>query len=72
MIYRRDQSLRWIEINGHLQSQGSAPAGRILGTIRDITHVKLSEEALRNSVKQLGELAAIVASSDDVILKQGP
>jgi PAS domain S-box-containing protein len=70
MIYRRDQSLRWIEINGHLQSQGSAPAGRILGTIRDITHAKMSEEALRNSVKQLGELAAIVASSDDVILSK--
>jgi PAS domain S-box-containing protein len=71
MIYRLDQSLRWIEINGHLQVQGDdTPAGRILGTVRDITHIKKSEEALRNSFKQLSELAAIVASSDDVILSK--
>ena len=47
-----------------------ASRGRILGTIRDITDLRKTEEELQESAKRLGELAAIVASSDDVILSK--
>ncbi|MGD0796590.1 MAG: PAS domain S-box protein [Acidobacteriaceae bacterium] len=63
-----DQTLRWIEVKGQLQTEG--PAGQILGTIRDITQTKLGEETLRESSKRVGELGAIVESSDDVILSK--
>jgi PAS domain S-box-containing protein len=70
MIYLQDGSLRRIEINGNLQAGPDASKGRILGTIRDITDIRTTEEALRESAKRLGELAAIVDSSDDVILSK--
>ncbi len=65
-----DKTLRWIEAVGQLQVRTDGSAGQILGTIRDITHIKKNEEALRESSKRLGELAAIVASSDDVIVSK--
>jgi len=63
-----DKTLRWIEVKGQLQTEG--PAGQIPGTIRDITQIKRDEERLRESSKRLSELAAIVESSDDVILSK--
>ena len=68
-IYRSDKALRWIEVQGQLQLEGST--GTILGTVRDITELMKGEDTLRNSSKRLGELAAIVESSDDVILSKG-
>lgn len=65
-----DKTLRWIEVKGQLQVQTEVPAGQILGTVRDITQIKRSEEMLRESSKRLGELAAIVESSVDVILSK--
>jgi PAS domain S-box-containing protein len=65
-----DKTLRWIEVNGQLQAQSDESSGQILGTIRDITQVKDSEHALQDSYKRLAELAAIVDSSDDVILSK--
>jgi PAS domain S-box-containing protein len=65
-----DKTLRWIEVKGQLQAQTEGPAGQILGTIRDITQTKLDRETLRESSKHLGELGAIVESSDDVILSK--
>ena len=70
IIYLPDKTLRWIEAVGQPQVQTDGSPGQILGTIRDITHIKKSEEAGRDSSKLLGELAAIVASSDDVILSK--
>jgi PAS domain S-box-containing protein len=69
-IYLPDKTLRWIEISGLLQPEGDGPAGRILGAVRDITQIKNSEAVLQDSSKRLGELAAIVESSDDVILSK--
>jgi PAS domain S-box-containing protein len=69
-IFLPDKTLRWIEVNGQLQSETDTSPGQILGTIRDITHVKNSEEAQRASAKRLGELAAIVESSEDAILSK--
>jgi len=66
-----DKTLRRIEIKGNLQPEPDAPRGRILGTIQDITELRTTEEALRESAKHLGELAAIIDSSDDVILSKG-
>jgi PAS domain S-box-containing protein len=61
---------RWIEVNGQLQAQSNGSPGQILGTIRDITQIKENEKALEVSAKRAGELAAIVESSDDVILSK--
>ena len=66
LMYRVDRSLRRIELHGI--QQGSK--GRILGTIKDITDIRQAEEAHRDSAKHVSELAAIVASSDDVILSK--
>jgi PAS domain S-box-containing protein len=65
-----DKTLRWIEVNGQLQSLPDESSRQILGTIRDITQIKDSDYALQDSSKRLGELAAIVDSSDDVILSK--
>jgi PAS domain S-box-containing protein len=70
MIYLPDKTLRWIEACGQLQPKMHGSAGQILGTIRDITEVKRNQETLRDSSKRLAELAAIVESSDDVILSK--
>ena len=70
LIYRTDKALRRIEINGNLQPETEASKGRILGTIRDVTEIRKGEAEARQSAKRLSELAAIVASSDDVILSK--
>jgi PAS domain S-box-containing protein len=62
--------LRCIEINGDLQPETNGPQGKILGTIRDVTEIRKTEEELRKVAKRLGEFAAIVASSDDVIMSK--
>ncbi len=62
--------LRRIEINGELQPETDGSRGRILGTIRDVTEIRKTEGELQQSTKHLGELAAIVASSDDVIVSK--
>lgn len=65
-----DKAPRWIEVNGQLQSETVGSTGVILGTVRDITRIEGVEERVRDSSKRLGELAAIVESSDDVILSK--
>jgi PAS domain S-box-containing protein len=64
------KGLRCIEINGDLQPETDGSRGRILGTVRDVTEVRENEEELRESAKRLGELAAIVSSSEDVIVSK--
>ena len=70
LMYRTDKALRRIEVNGNLQPETAASKGRILGTIRDVTETRKVEAEARESAKRLSELAAIVASSDDVILSK--
>jgi PAS domain S-box-containing protein len=70
MICLPNKTLRWIKVNGQLQSRTDGSPEQILGTIQDITQIKMSEEVLRDSSKRLGELAAIVESSDDVIVSK--
>jgi PAS domain S-box-containing protein len=62
--------LRRIEINGDLQPETDDTRGRILGSIRDVTELRQNEGELRENSKRLSELAAIVASSDDVIVSK--
>ena len=69
-IHLPNKTERWIEVNGRLQSQPDGSGAHLLGAIRDVTQIKKNEEALRESAKRLGELAAIVESSDDVILSK--
>ncbi len=69
-MYRPDGALRCIEVNGSLQAEADGRVRRILGTIRDVTRRREIEAKLRENAKQLGELAAIVASSDDVIVSK--
>ena len=70
LMYRTDNALRRIEIGGNLQPETETSKGRILGTIRDVTEIRKAEAEARESAKRLSELAAIVASSDDVILSK--
>lgn len=70
LMYRADRTLCRIELRGNLQPGIKGSKGKILGTIRDVTELRGAEEALRNSAKRLGELAAIVASSEDVIISK--
>src|SRR6202453_335386 len=69
-VFRSDGTLRCIEINGSLQPETDSSRGKILGAIRDITEFRKNEQELRENAKRLGELAAIVSSSDDVILSK--
>jgi PAS domain S-box-containing protein len=69
-IYCPDGTTRFIEINGELQPETDGSRGRILGTVLDITELRETEERLRESAKRRGELAAIVASSEDVIVSK--
>jgi PAS domain S-box-containing protein len=69
-LMHSSKGLRCIEVNGDLQPETDGSQGRILGTIRDVTEVRKTEADLRESTKHLGELAAIVASSDDVIVSK--
>jgi PAS domain S-box-containing protein len=69
-MYLTDKSLRWIEVNGNLQPSTDGSTGKILGTMRDITEMRNIEEEGLAGAARLGELAAIVASSDDVILSK--
>jgi PAS domain S-box-containing protein len=70
LMNRPDGALRRIEINGDLQPEADDSRGRILGTVRDVTELRKTEGDLQQSAKHLGELAAIVASSDDVIVSK--
>jgi PAS domain S-box-containing protein len=70
LICLPDKTVRWIEAKGLLQSEAEGDTGQILGTVRDITQIKQDESTLRVNAKRLGELAAIVESSDDVILSK--
>jgi PAS domain S-box-containing protein len=69
-IYLPDKTPRRIEIKGNLQPDSEGSKGRILGTVQDVTEIRKTEEALRESAKHLGQLAAIIDSSDDVILSK--
>lgn len=69
LIFRPDGALRCIEVNGDLRPDEDS-SSKILGTIQDVTEVRETERALRESAKQAAELAAIVASSEDVIISK--
>jgi PAS domain S-box-containing protein len=70
LMYRTDKAVRRIEINGNLQPETAGSKGRILGIVRDVTELLTTEAEVRENAKRLNELAAIVASSDDVILSK--
>lgn len=65
-----DGNSRWIEFEGELQPEIHGSTGKIFGTVRDITETRKNEEILRENAKYVGELAAIVANSDDVIVSK--
>jgi PAS domain S-box-containing protein len=69
-IYLPDRTVRCIEVKGNLQTGPGTTKGSILGTIRDVTEIRRTEAAVRDSARHLAELAAIVESSDDVIVSK--
>ncbi len=70
LIYLPDGNLRTIEVKGELQTHAKGSERKILGTVRDITEIRRNEEELRENAKRLGQLAAIVSNSDDVIVSK--
>jgi len=70
VILLPNETQRWIEVNGQLQARSIGSPGQIVGTICDITQAKEIESALGMHTKHTAELAAIVESSDDVILSK--
>jgi PAS domain S-box-containing protein len=70
LIHLSDKTQRYIEVNGNPQPPIDGSSGKILGTIRDITQFRKDEQQGLESAKRLSELAAIVSSSDDVILSK--
>jgi PAS domain S-box-containing protein len=70
LMYRADGTLRSIEIRGDLHREAGGMKAKVLGTVRDITELRQAEKTLRDSAKRLGQLAAIVSSSDDVIVSK--
>ncbi len=70
LMYRADGALRNIEVRGDLHREAGGMKAKVLGTVRDITELRQAEQTLRDSAKHLGQLAAIVSSSDDVILSK--
>ena len=70
MIQLPNGKLRCIEIHGNLQPPVDGVTGNILGTIRDVTETRRTEREIRENANRLAELAAIVSSSDDVILSK--
>ena len=70
LMYCAGGSVRRIEVNGNLQPGMDGSRHRILGTVQDITELRKAEEDLRASAKRVGQLAAIVEFSDDVILSK--
>ncbi len=63
MIRRKDETLSWIEVHGQVELDPDGVRRRLLGTIRDLTRLKKSEEALRTAEKlsAVGRLAASIA-----------
>jgi PAS domain S-box-containing protein len=70
LAYCLDGATRCIEMNGHLQTETDGSQRRILGTIRDVTELRKAERVLRENSKHLGQLAAIIESSEDVIVSK--
>jgi PAS domain S-box-containing protein len=63
MIRRKDGTLSWIEVHGQVELDPDGVRRRLLGTIRDLTRLKKSEEVLRTAEKlsAVGRLAASIA-----------
>jgi PAS domain S-box-containing protein len=57
-IYRKDGSMRWIELNGSLLQRTANTPLSILGTVLDITERKKVDAELRNYQRELEEKVA--------------
>src|ERR1700679_59112 len=55
-LMHSSKGLRCIEVNGDLQPETDGSQGRILGTIRDVTELRKTEEDRRERATHLGEL----------------
>lgn len=64
-----DQRIRWVKAKGKVYFQGLVPA-RFIGSVMDITSQKLDELRLAELAEKQARLAAVVASSDDVIISK--
>lgn len=70
LMTRADGAVRRIEVRGNSHSDPTGSQAKVLGTVRDITELREAEQVVRDRVKHQDELAAIVSSSDDVILSK--
>jgi len=65
-----DGQQRWVRAKGKVHFDTLGNPMRFIGSVMDITEQKLNEERLRESAERKARLAAIVESSDDVIVSK--
>src|SRR5204863_4268898 len=64
-VRRRDGGVRWLHDRGFLIRNAAGEPSRLVGIAEDVTEIKESEEALRESEKRLSE--ALRRSEDRVV-----
>ena len=65
-----DGEIRWIRAVGQVYFDGGNAAERFIGAVSDMTQTRLAELAEREAAERKSRLAAIVDSSDDVIISK--
>lgn len=68
-IGSRDQRVRWVRAKGKVYFQDKVPL-RFIGSVMDITNQKLDQLRLAELAEKQARLAAVVQSSDDVIISK--
>ncbi|WP_461791007.1 PAS domain S-box protein [Pedobacter sp.] len=69
-VARNNGRVRWIRAVGKVYFDAEGLAERFLGAVSDVTQSKLAELDAKDAAERKGRLAAIVDSSDDVIISK--
>lgn len=71
-IYRKDGSLRILEVHGRFVDDSQGVSSKIIGLVQDITERKQAEEELRRSEKQNRNLLEVLKNAPDAYLVLTP
>ncbi|TCC88031.1 PAS domain S-box protein [Pedobacter frigiditerrae] len=68
-IGQEDQQIRWVRAKGKVYHENNKPK-RFIGSVLDITNQKQNEQRLLDLSEKQARLAALVNSSDDIIISK--